>query len=114
MKIYQMVKLDVPFDRTFHALADPTRRAIVEQLSHSERSLGELARPFAMTLPAVYKHLRILEEAGIVSSRREGRQRRCRLQTRPLEDAAGWIQRRRTLWSRRLRSLHAHIEQERT
>ena len=107
-----MVNRQVALDRTFHALADPTRREIVARLARGQRSLSDLAQPFEMTLPAVHKHLRILEEARLVSSSREGRFRRCRLELGALDGASSWIQQRRTLWSRRLRSLERHLEQE--
>ncbi len=107
-----MVNREGGLDRTFQALADPTRRTIVERLAQGERSLSDLAQPFEMTLPAVHKHLRVLEEAGLVSSSREGRFRRCRLELAALEGASSWIQQRRALWSRRLRSLERHLEKE--
>ena len=99
-------------DRTFRALADPTRRAIVARLARSEATLGELSDPFDMTMPAVLKHLRVLEEAGLVRTHKQGRTRHCRLDVRPLERAARWLDGRRVLWERRLDSLERHLREE--
>ncbi len=99
-------------DQTFRALADPTRRAIVVRLARGASSLSDLARPFDMSLPAVHKHLRVLEEAGLVSSAKEGRVRECRLETRALERATSWIEQRRALWQRRLDNLGRHLDKE--
>ena len=89
-------------DATFGALADPTRRAILVNLSRGERSIGELAAQFDMTLPGVAKHLRVLERAGLTDIRREGRVRRCRLVGAPLRDAEAWIVKYRTVWEQQL------------
>src|SRR5262252_6731705 len=77
-------------DATFAALADPTRRAILARLAAGEASVAELAAPFTMTQPAISKHLRVLERAGLVARRRERQRRPCRLQARPLAEATGW------------------------
>lgn len=83
---------------TFAALADPTRRAILARLASGERSVTELAKPFEMSLPAVSKHLKVLEHAGLVSRGREAQWRPCRLDAAPLRDAADWVGRYRHLW----------------
>ena len=99
-------------DRAFRALGDATRRGIVERLTHGEASLGELAQPLEMSLPAVLKHLRVLEAAGLVRTRKEGRVRRCRLEPRPLSRAVRWMETRQALWQRRLARLDAHLAEE--
>ena len=86
-----MVKSAATLDATFAALADPTRRAILARLALGETSVGELATPFAMSLPAVSKHLGVLEGAGLLTRERDGRVRRCRLEPGPLHSAADWI-----------------------
>src|SRR2546421_9970471 len=85
-------------DRVFAALADPTRRAILARLAASEASVTELARPFAMTLPAVSKHLRVLERAGLIARGRDAQWRPCRLEAGPLRDAADWMEPYRRFW----------------
>ena len=79
-----------PLSATFAALADPTRRAILARLLTGERSVTELAQPFDMSLPAVSKHLRVLERAGLIARRREAQWRHCRLDAEPLKDVADW------------------------
>ena len=86
-----MVKYNRGLDATFQALADPTRRAIVAALACGQASVTELARPHRMSLPAVMKHLRVLEKAGLVTQRKFGRTRRCRLAAKPLQKAEAWI-----------------------
>lgn len=108
-----MLNQGAALDRTFHALADPTRRAMVERLARGEASLGELARPFDMSLPAVHQHLRVLELAGLVTCEKQGRVRRCRLDARPLDRAAGWVARHRAFWERRLDALAGHLDRGR-
>ena len=85
-------------DATFAALAVPTRRAILAQLATGERSVGELATPFAMSLPAVSKHLKVLERAGLISRGREAQWRPCRLEADPLKKASRWLERYRQFW----------------
>src|SRR5688572_9727870 len=85
-------------DAAFGALSDATRRAILAQLARGDRSISEIAGSFAMTLPAVSKHVRVLERAGLAVIRRDGRVRRCQLVAAPLRDAAGWIDRYRRFW----------------
>src|SRR4051812_34368326 len=92
-------------DRVFHALAEPTRRAIVERLSAGPRSVSELAKPFDMTLAAIVQHLRVLEESGVVRTEKVGRVRTCRIEPAGLRLAEQWIAQRRTFWERRLARL---------
>lgn len=89
-------------DRVFHALADPTRRAVVERLGRGPAATSELAQPFDMALPSFLQHMEVLEHVGIVSSRKEGRVRTYRLTPRPLQAAEDWMVRQRRLWERRL------------
>lgn len=88
-------------DRVFHALAEPTRRAIVERLSTGPSSVSELAKPFDMTLAAVVQHLQVLEQSGLVRSEKVGRTRTCRIEPSGLDVAARWLAERRALWERR-------------
>ena len=90
---------------TFSALADPTRRAIVERLTRGDVSVGELAEPFDMSLPAISKHLSVLEDAGLLVRTREGRVRHCRLIEEPLRDALEWIATYGSFWEGQLDSL---------
>jgi DNA-binding transcriptional ArsR family regulator len=99
-------------DATFAALADPTRRAILARLALGETSVGELAEPFDMSLPAVSKHLGVLEGAGLLARERDGRVRRCRLQPRPLQGAAEWIAQYRRFWEEQFDALARYLELE--
>jgi DNA-binding transcriptional ArsR family regulator len=83
---------------TFAALADPTRRAILARLTHGELSVGELARPFKISGPAITKHLKVLQRVGLISRSRRAQWRPCRLEAKPLEDAAAWIEEHRRYW----------------
>jgi DNA-binding transcriptional ArsR family regulator len=83
---------------TFGALADPTRRAILARLSLGEASVTELAAPFEMSMPAISKHLKVLERAGLIARGREAQWRPCRLQAGPLQDVAGWVEHYRRFW----------------
>ena len=96
---------------TFAALADPTRRAILARLALGECSVTELAEPFDMSLPAVSKHLRVLERAGLIARGREAQWRPCRLEPRPLKDVADWAERYRQIWERRLDRLDTYLQQ---
>src|SRR5271169_6712467 len=100
-----MVKYNRALDATFQALADPTRRAIVAALARGQASVSELAKPYRMSLPAVMKHLRVLEQAGLVSQEKTGRVRRCRLAGESLRQAAEWLARYRAFWESQLDSL---------
>ena len=96
---------------TFSALADPTRRAILARLVSGEASVSELAEPFAMSLPAVSKHLKVLERAGLVARGREAQWRPCRLEARPLKDAAAWIDHYRKFWEESLDRLDDYLRE---
>jgi len=96
-------------DRVFSALSDPTRRAILARLSRGEAYVGELAAPFAMSPPAITKHLKVLERAGLIARDIEGRTHRCRLTAKPMEDAAAWIGRHQKLWNQQLDALEAYF-----
>jgi DNA-binding transcriptional ArsR family regulator len=96
-------------DSVFGALADPTRRAIVARLARGEITVGELARPFPMSLPAIGKHLVVLERARLVERRRDGRVRRVRLVPMAMGDAAAWLEPYRRLWEHHLDRLAEHL-----
>lgn len=89
----------------FHALADPTRRDIVERLIRGPATVSELAAPLAMSLPAVLQHVQVLEASGLVASQKLGRVRTCRVEADAIRNAEAWIQQQRMLWERRLDSL---------
>jgi DNA-binding transcriptional ArsR family regulator len=95
---------------TFAALADPTRRAILVRLARGEASVGDLARPFHISLPAVSRHLRVLERARLIERRVDAQRRVCRLRPQPLHAAANWIERYRDFWEERLDDLAALLE----
>jgi DNA-binding transcriptional ArsR family regulator len=105
-----MVTNSRKLDRTFAALSDPTRRSILARLADGEATVGELARPFRVSRPAISKHLRVLEEAGLVERKRDGRVSRCELDAEPMRDAAEWIGRYRGFWGERLDSLARYLE----
>lgn len=96
-------------DTIFAALSDPTRRAILEQLAKGEATVSELAEPFDMSLPAISKHLRILEEAGFLVRQKEGRVHRIQLNSKPLKDAIKWLEYYRNFWDARLDSLEKYL-----
>ena len=107
-----MVNHSAGLDATFGALADPTRRAILAHLSESpDATVGEIARPFAMSLPAVSKHLRVLEDAGLLARRREGREHHCRVLPAPMRTASEWIARYEKFWKGRLDALARYLEE---
>src|SRR6185312_15603987 len=95
---------------TFAALADPTRRAILGRLIAGECSVTELAEPFDMSLPAVSKHLRVLERAGLIARRREAQWRHCRIEARPLKEVADWTEQYREIWEERLDRLGTYLQ----
>jgi DNA-binding transcriptional ArsR family regulator len=109
-----MVKFSsAPLDRTFAALADPTRRALVMRLAaEPDVSVSDLAAPFAVSLPAIMKHLDVLSDAGLVSRSKTGRTVACRLDAAPMRDAFEWLTRYEQFWSERLSSLAAFLEEE--
>jgi DNA-binding transcriptional ArsR family regulator len=94
---------------TFAALADPTRRAILSRLALGEASVTELAQPFAMSLPAISKHLKVLEHAGLIARGRDAQWRPCRLEAGPLKDAANWIDPYRRFWQQRFDRLDEYL-----
>jgi DNA-binding transcriptional ArsR family regulator len=99
---------------TFAALADPTRRAILARLSRGEASVGELAEPFAMSLPAISKHLKVLERARLVERGREAQWRPCRLRAAPLREVAGWVDHYRRFWEHGFERLDAYLDELKT
>lgn len=96
---------------TFHALADPTRRAILARLADGPASVNELAAPFSMSLPAVSKHLKVLEKAQLVSRGKEAQWRPCRLEAAPLKDADDWIEQYRKMWEARFDRLDEYLQE---
>ncbi len=96
--------------RTFAALADPTRRAILARLAQGEQTVNELAKPFSMSLQAISKHLKVLERAGLITRGREAQWRPSRLELAPLEEATGWIERYREIWRDRFDRLDQEIQ----
>ena len=96
---------------TFAALADPTRRAILAHLASGEASVTELAKPFAMSQPAVSKHLKVLQRAGLISRRREAQRRPCRIVAKPLADASGWLEAYRRFWEGSFQRLDALLDE---
>ena len=104
-----MPKQSPQLNRVFQALADPTRRAVLERLSRGPGATSELAEPFDMALPSFTQHLAVLEECGLVRSRKSGRVRTYELAPKPLEAAERWMAARRALWERRLDQLDAYL-----
>src|ERR1035441_4604193 len=96
---------------TFGALADPTRRAILARLASGEASVTELASPFAMSMPAISKHLKVLERAGLIARGREAQWRPCRLRAAPLQDAAGWVDHYRRFWEESFDRLDDYLQE---
>lgn len=101
-----------PLDVTFSALADPTRRKILERLSRSSARVTDLAGPFSISLPAVSRHLRVLETAGLLRRRRAGREHQIELQSAPLRSAGDWIEQYRSFWEGSLNALADYLENE--
>ena len=100
---------DERLDATFAALADPTRRAIVSRLARGDATVNELAAPFAMSLPGVSKHLRVLERSGLISRRRDAQFRHCHLEVAALDGTIDWISAHRRVWGERFDKLDAHL-----
>jgi len=96
---------------TFSALADPTRRAILARLASGQASVTELAEPFEMSMPAISKHLKVLEHAGLIARKREAQSRPCELAAKPLKEAANWIEHYRTFWEQSLDRLDAYLRE---
>lgn len=103
---------DPDFDAIFGALAHPTRRAVIEQLAGGPESVSNLAEPHDMSLAGVSKHLRVLEDAGLIEVEKDGRVRRCHLDAGPLSDAFGWLTQYRVFWEDRFNGLADHLEEE--
>lgn len=99
-------------DLTFAALADPTRRSILTRLARGEATVGELAEPFPVSLPAISRHLKVLERAGLIARNQEAQWRRSRLQTQSLDEAVEWMQSRKRTWETRMDRLDAHLRRE--
>jgi DNA-binding transcriptional ArsR family regulator len=97
---------------TFAALADPTRRSILTRLAQGEATVGELAEPFSVSLPAISRHLKVLERAGLIARSREAQWRPSRLQADPLDQAVDWMQARKRTWEARMDRLDAHLRQK--
>ena len=107
-----MVKCSpVLLNRTFAALADPTRRRILEHLAHGDRCVSDLARPYSMSLPAVSKHLRVLENAGLIRRRRRGRVHSLKLQAKPMQQAQAWIEEYRKFWEESFDRLDEYLKE---
>ncbi len=100
---------DDSLNTTFAALADPTRRAILTRLASGDATVGELAEPFAMTMPAISKHLSVLERAGLVTKSRDGQRRNCRITATPLKNATSWLDAYRRHWEANLDSLDDYL-----
>jgi DNA-binding transcriptional ArsR family regulator len=98
-------------DATFTALADPTRRAILARLAQGEATVNELAEPFDMSLPAISKHLKVLERAGLISRGRDAQRRPCRLEAAPLKEAAAWAEHHVREWEERLERLDDYLQE---
>jgi DNA-binding transcriptional ArsR family regulator len=98
-------------DATFFALADPTRRAILARLAEGEASVAELTEPFAMSQPAISRHLKVLEKAGLIRRSREAQRRPCRLEPKPMVEASAWIERYRALWEQTYQRLDALLDE---
>ena len=100
-----------PLSTTFAALADPTRRAILARLAQGDATVGELAKPFDMSLPGVSKHLKVLQRAGLVVQGRDAQWRPCQLRPEPLRDASAWVEQYRRIWEERLDRLDAVLRE---
>ena len=100
-----------PLSATFSALSDPTRRAILARLASGEASVNALAEPFAMSLPAVSKHLKVLEKAGLIARTRDAQWRPCRLEAARLKEVADWVERYRTFWEQSFDRLEAYLKE---
>src|SRR6204780_39216 len=112
--VQQQTATQISADRlsaTFAALSDPTRRAILKRLAAGESSVTELASPFEMSLPAISKHLKVLERAGLIARGREAQWRPCRLQAGPLQHVAGWVEHYRRFWEDSFDRLHVYLRE---
>jgi DNA-binding transcriptional ArsR family regulator len=111
MNAHASVATDDPLSATFAALADPTRRAILSRLMQGETTVSDLAAPFQMSLPAVTKHLRVLERAGLIRKGRDAQRRPCRIEAKPLKEATDWIAQYQRFWEQRLDRLDAYLQE---
>lgn len=111
MLLRHMPNENITLDHVFHALADPTRRGIVERLIQGPASVTELARPLTMALPSVVQHLRVLEDCGLIRTKKVGRVRTCRVEPAALGTAEEWIAQQRALWEDRLDRLDAYLKE---
>jgi DNA-binding transcriptional ArsR family regulator len=109
MEAREMTTVEDRLSLTFAALADPTRRSIVERLAHGALTVNELAEPFAVSQQAISRHLKVLERAGLISRSRDAQSRPCALHATQLDDAADWISRHREVWARRYDRLDEHL-----
>jgi DNA-binding transcriptional ArsR family regulator len=98
-------------DQVFHALSDPTRRAVLERLSRGSASVMELAEPFDMALPSFVQHLNVLEQSGLIRSKKTGRIRTCKIAPKPMKSAERWLADRREFWERRLNQLDDYVKE---
>jgi DNA-binding transcriptional ArsR family regulator len=105
---------DPDLDRTFAALADPIRRGILARLSEGEATVNELAAPYAVSLPAISRHLKVLEQAGLIERDRQGQARPSRLRPEALDEAVSWIETRKRTWNGRMDRLDAHLRHQGT
>jgi DNA-binding transcriptional ArsR family regulator len=103
------VQMPDPLSRTLAALADPTRRAILARLAAGETSVAELAKPFDISAPAVTKHLKVLQRAGLITQRRQAQFRPCRINPQPLREVADWLEEYRQMWEQRLDRLEDYL-----
>ena len=107
-----MSKSNIRLNAVFGALSDPTRRAMVARLSRGECSVTELSEPFAVSAPAISKHLRVLEFSGLIERRKKGRIRYCRLRPARLQEAGGWIRQQQAFWRQQFNALAKYLEKE--
>ncbi len=110
LMVSRMENNQITLDSVFHALADPTRRAVIQQLTKGSASVTELAEPFDMALPSFMKHIGVLEKSGLISSSKTGRVRTCRIRPKPLNAAERWINDQTTLWEGRMERLADYVE----
>ena len=113
MLINQLVKynsIDLRLNKLFAALADPTRRSILGQLSRGEVSVNDLAKPYSMSVPAISKHLKVLEQAGLISKTKKAQWRQCRLEVDSLKEAAQWLEKQQMLWENNLDNLDNYLK----
>ena len=104
-----MTNYSSELNRAFHALSDPTRRAIVVRLSHGPASVSELSQPFEMAMPTLLQHLRVLEEGGLIATAKSGRVRTCTIRPTGLDAAAAWLERQRTTWENRFDRMETYL-----